>query len=202
MIANHIHDALAQVKTLQSYVLDRKNFKGFSGHGRFLGGVTVILTFFVLSYGWVPATVETHLATWAAVLVLGLIFNLGGLFYWFMYSPDAGRKWSELKPSTDGLPILAVGGVLSFAVILKEQYDLLFGVWFSLYGLTHMIFRQKLPISNYYLGYVYLLVGAGCLLWQDISFVNPWPMGIVFGVGELVGGVIFYRNRYEQEETE
>jgi hypothetical protein len=45
------------------------------------------------------------------------------------------------------------------------------------------------------LGVFYLTCGTVCLLVPWISFTNPWPMALVFGVGEWVGGFIFYQNR-------
>jgi hypothetical protein len=67
-----------------------------------------------------------------------------------------------------------------------------------LYGLAHVAYRQSLPTIHYAVGIFYMLGGTACLLVPGICFTNPWPMGLVFGIGELSGGFILYRNRLEE----
>ena len=59
-----------------------------------------------------------------------------------------------------------------------------------LYGLAQVAYRQSLPPGIYAVGLGYILCGVWCLTSETISFVNPWPMGIVFFVGESVGGLV------------
>ena len=40
-------------------------------------------------------------------------------------------------------------------------------------------------IVLYFCGTVYLL-------FSDVSFLNPWPMGVVFFIGEWLGGIILH----------
>ncbi|MGE4488460.1 MAG: hypothetical protein AB7E95_02825 [Kiritimatiellales bacterium] len=40
------------------------------------------------------------------------------------------------------------------------------------------------------------------MLWQDASFLNPWPMAVVFLVGEVTGGIIFHRHKYADRESD
>ena len=42
MIANHIHDALGQVRKMQELILSKRNFRGYSGIARALGGVSAL----------------------------------------------------------------------------------------------------------------------------------------------------------------
>ena len=43
MIANHIHDALGQVRRLQGLILDKRRFTGYSGAARMLGGCSALV---------------------------------------------------------------------------------------------------------------------------------------------------------------
>lgn len=43
MIANHIHDALAQVRELQKNILDKQRFKGYSGRARAIAGSVALV---------------------------------------------------------------------------------------------------------------------------------------------------------------
>lgn len=49
MIANHIHDALAQVRRLQEFILSRNQFRGYSGKARIASGTMALLAAALLS---------------------------------------------------------------------------------------------------------------------------------------------------------
>ena len=197
MIANHIHDALAQVRKLQEFILEKKKFQGYSGVARMTGGFGALAGTIVLASDIVPKSPVPQLIGWCAILVIALASNYCALALWFFFDKEARRELLRLMPAFDAVPALAVGAVLSLAVILQEQYQFLFGIWMCLYGLVHVVYRLSLPKANYAVGIFYMLSGAWCLLDPRILFINPWPMGIVFFVGESVGGFILYRNREE-----
>ena len=188
VIAAHIHDALDQVRRLREIVLNRGPFRGYSGKARILSGLAALASAFVLSRAFVPATPHAHLLGWLAVLGVALLLNYGALLNWIFTEPKVRRHPVILKPALDALPALAVGGVLTIALIRAELYDFLFGVWMSLYGIAHMAYRQTLPGENYFVGVFYVLCGSACLLVPAVKFTSPWPMGLVFFAGELAGG--------------
>ncbi len=199
MIASHIHDALAQVRKLQELILEKRNFRGYSGTARMMGGVAAIVgTLILASNTIIPKAPLFQLAGWSVILVVALALNYGALACWFFFDSEARRELLKLMPALDAMPALAIGAVLSLAVILQEQYQLLFGIWMCLYGLVHVVYRQSLPKANYVVGVFYMLSGSYCLLDPRISFVNPWPMGLVFFIGEVSGGYILYRNRLKE----
>lgn len=201
MIANHIHDAMDQVRRMQELVLAKQRFKGYSGKARIAGGLAVLLAAYVMNLPRFPADPLLHLAGWVAVLAIGMLLNYGGLALWFLKDPAVGRDWLQLKPAADALPALAMGAVFSLAIVLRGRFDLLFGTWMCLYGLVHVAYRQSLPRANYVVGLFYMLCGSYCLLSPCCSFLNPWPMGLVFGLGEIAGGIVLYRNRREEPES-
>ncbi len=197
MIANHIHDAIGQVRRMRELVLARQRFKGYSGKARMAGGVLAIAGAVVMSRPVFPDTPVAHLIGWGVVLALALLLNYGGLALWFLGNPLLRRDLVQLKPAADALPALSMGAVFSMALVLHGQYVLLVGTWMCLYGLVHVAYRQSLPAIHYAVGIFYMLCGAFCLLSPCPCFTNPWPMGTVFGLGELAGGYILYRNRQE-----
>lgn len=190
MVANHIHDALAQVKVLQELILDKQMFRGYSGRARILSGLAALAGAALLASGVVPRTVPAHLATWAAVLGTALALNYGALAHSFFFDPTFKRNVLMLKPAIDVVPPLATGAVISLALVFAGQYDLLFGAWMMLYGLAHVACRHSLPIANYAVGLFYLASGALYLLWPGHSFLNPWPMALAFVPGEIAGGIV------------
>jgi hypothetical protein len=52
--------------------------------------------------------------------------------------------------------------------------------------------RHVLPKRIWMVGAYYLVCGSVFLLFPNISFRNPWPIGIVFFIGEWAGGVVLH----------
>ncbi len=195
MIASHVHDALGQVRRLRGLILDRRAFRGYSGPARILAGMVALTGAAVLAILRFRDLPGAHLAGWACVLAVALALNYGALLRWFLRDPDCAQRLANLRPAIDALPALATGAALSLALVVHRDFDLLFGTWMVCYGLAHIPYRQSLPFGNYLVGLGYVGAGAVCLLWPGLSFTNPWPMGLVFGVGEMTGGAILYLDR-------
>ncbi len=200
MIANHIHDALAQVRRVQAVILERRAFRGYSGAARAAAGLVALAGAAVLSSPGLPQTEWAHLIGWGGVLVLAVSINYGALLYWFLFDPDARREFLRLMPAVDAIPPLAVAGILSLTLIVHGQFDFLFGTWMCLYGLVHVPYRLSLPRANYGIGLYYIFCGTVCLLTPLGQFLHPWTMGLVFFIGEISGGLLLHQHRMVQEE--
>ena len=190
MVANHIHDALAQVRTLQAFIIERNLFKGYSGTARLVAGSAAIAGAIALSLAPVPATPWAHLAGWGVVLAVGLAANYAALAAWFLFDREVRRNAHMLKPALDAIPALAVGAAVSVALVRTGQFDLLFGAWMALYGLAQVAYRYSMPPGIYVIGLFYLFCGMWCLVCPGVHFLQPWPMGLVFGAGEFAGGLV------------
>jgi lysylphosphatidylglycerol synthetase-like protein (DUF2156 family) len=182
---------MGRVRVLQQLILDKQMFRGFSGVARILAGVGVILAALMLEKGGVPRNVNAHLVVWAGVLGIALVLNFSGLVRALRRDAAFRRDPARMKPVLDIVPPLAVGAVLSLALILRGSYDLLFGVWMSLFGLAHLACRRALPSANCAVGGFYVLCGVLCLLGPNVSFLKAWPMALAFGPGEIAGGLVF-----------
>ena len=200
MNEREVSAALAQVREMQTLVLDRQRFMGFSGVARMVGGVVVLLVAWILLVA-TPPVLRYHLIGWGTVLVIGMVVNFSGLVYWIMKN----RRWlgvAEMWVVAEVVPALAIGAALSFALIRAGQVDLLFGSWMALYGLAHLSYRRNLPFPVYCLGLAYGAAGVFCLLWTGIHFTDPRPMGLVFGLGELFGGFMLFTSQGERNSAE
>ena len=197
MIANHIHDALKQVRRMQELVHEKRHFHGYSGMARLISGTAACVASIILSGSRIPSDPLIHLAAWGLVLVVSLIANYGGLAYWFCTDQDVRRNPIMLKPALDAVPALAAGALVSLALILHGHYDLLMGCWMTFYGLAQVAYRLSLPQGIYWGGLWYLGWGAVCLLLPNLEFTTPWPMGIAFLVGESYGGYTLYQLKKE-----
>lgn len=195
MIASHIHHALAQVRELKRRVVESRRFRGYSGKARLFSGVVALLAAMVMSSNRFPETFYAHVLGWASVFMVAFLANYGALLLWFLSEPRENRDKRQLLPVVDPLLPIFVGGVLTLAVILNGHYDYLFGIWMCLFGLANLASRWVLPRSIWPLGLFFIAAGTACLLVPGISFLNPWPMGLVFFVGESLGGILFIMNR-------
>lgn len=195
MIANHVHQALAQVKALRQNVIDNQRFRGWSGRARVSTGGVALLAAVVLASDRVPAAIPAHLIGWATVFAVAVAINAGSIAYWFLFDPQVSRQTAKLRPVLELLPSVAVGGVLTLVLWRCGQVDLLFGMWMMLFGLTNLAGRRILPRSLAWVGLFYLLAGTACVIWPGQGFLNPWPMGLVFAIGELAGGTILHLDK-------
>jgi hypothetical protein len=196
MIASHVHDALSQVRLLQEVILERRRFRGFSGQARAASGCVTLLAAALLASGRLPDTPRAHLLVWGGVLAFALVVNYAALGLWFFGDPQRRRDLLVLKPAIDVMPALAVGAMLSLAVLHTGRLELLYGIWMGCYGLAHTACRLSLPPASFAVGIGYMLAGGACLFVPGWAYPNPWPMGVVFCVGELAGGWVLFRERY------
>ncbi|MFH1023250.1 MAG: hypothetical protein V1809_07650 [Planctomycetota bacterium] len=195
MIANHIHHALAQVEELRRRILERQRFKGYSGRARAIGGSVALAGAAVMARGGFPRAAEAHVIGWGTVFAVAVLANYGALAWWFLFDPEVRRDLQRLRPAVDILPSLLVGGILSLVFILHGRHEYLFGTWMALFGLANLASRHVLPRLIWPVGLFYILCGAACLLIPGISFTNPWPMGIIFFIGEWAGGIVLHFHR-------
>jgi hypothetical protein len=193
MIANHIHDAIAQVTQLQELIIEKRQFHGYSGRARFAAALSALLGAAILASDFVPSTPHAHLFGWGLVLIAGLAINYGALAFWLLSNAEVRRHPAIAKPALDAIPPLAVGAMLSLAAVLGGSYDLLFGIWMCLFGLTNVAYRRSMPRGIYGLGLAYIACGSACLILR-CPFLNPWPMGLVFFAGETIGGFILLKD--------
>lgn len=187
-------EALARIRELRETALDKRRFTGYSGKSKIAGGFMALATAFFLSSRLAPAGDTPRLISWLLLGMAAMSVNYLAIFRWYGRLEEDERRLARLVPVLDALPSIIVGMALTWALVAHSAFDLLFGMWMSLYGLTHLSNRIQLPKEHYVVGIFYLASGLTLLAFPP-PFANPWPMGLVFFVGELVGGIILERNR-------
>lgn len=184
-------------------MIDRQQFCGYSGVARVFGGAIALLGAFCLSQDFVPYTYFAHIVGWGLIATLSMIVNVGALFVWYLRRSPGDRRPQDLRPVIDIIAPLVVGGIVTLALLQAELLDPLFGIWMCLFGLLHIASRHSLTKATWHLGWFYIACGTFYLFfWPEPSFLNPWPMGVVFFIGELAGGTVFSRQRLLLESGE
>ena len=200
MIASHVHDALSQVDNLQKLIAEKRRFKGYSWIPRLINAFLVLACAWILSIDGVAVSDEEYLVGWGILLALALILNYGFVAFWFLFDVEVKKDFNKVLPVFTAVPALLVGAILSISVIINRDYQYLYGIWMCMFGITHLSYRFSLPKVSYAVGIFYILCGTFFLLIEPVEFSNPWPMGIVFCVGEIFGSYAFYQIRRKKIE--
>jgi hypothetical protein len=191
VVEKELNDAISRVGRIKDSILNKRIFRGYSGVCRIMGGFVALLGAVVIEFWVVPPSVTVHLLVWGTVLAIALILNWSGVFYRCQIKSKDNIVWYRMIPAMDIIPILTIGAVFTTAVILEEDYKYLFGIWMCIFGVAHVPHRQALPKMNYLIGILYIICGTICLYKPEFSTYSPWPMGLVFFAGELLGGLVF-----------
>ena len=195
LVKTSLHEALRQVRELQQAILEKQRFKGYSGRARALAGCGALAAALVLGSGWgVAQKPVVHLIGWGVVFAQAMVLNYGALIYWFLHDPEVERDVRRLRPALEIVPILAAAAALTLALVQREEYNLLFGVWMVLAGLLNFTHRRLVPRGLSWVGFYYLLCGVICLLFfPQLSLTrHAWAMGGVFFAGEFFGGLVLH----------
>lgn len=195
MTAYNVNQAILQVRDLREKLIESRRFKGYSGAARALSGTLALLTAAIMASPQYPKDIVAFGNAWAVLFAVAVVINYGSLLKWFFADPDARRDIRRLIPAFDAFPPLLVGCALTIAMGLRMDCRYLYGVWMCCYGLINLSQADVLPKSIRVLGLYYISCGIVCLVLVNVSFMNPWPMGIVFFIGEWWGGIIFHLNR-------
>ena len=191
-----IFEAIADVRELRTRILDKQIFRGYSGWTRITGGVLAILAAFMFSQSWYPQETWAHLWGWGSVCAVSAFINFAAVLHW---RSVRGHNACAVLPLLDLVAPFVVGGLISVALVSRQQYDLLFSIWMWVFGIMNISSRHAMPRSMSYLGWFYIACGTiQYFLIPNISLFDPWFMGVTFFIGELSGGLIFIRLRAEK----
>ena len=193
-----VHDAIKQVRELRHKIVEKQRFKGYSGRARAISGTLAMITAIVLASPYWPPTPAAHLTAWGGLFIVAALLNFGAILYWFLRDPGANREIRRLKPILDTLPALFVGAILTLALSREQMYSWLFPIWMALYGLANLGSRHVLPPAISLIGWFYVVAGTAMILLGPPSFLNPWPMGIIFFAGEWMGGIVLH---YDESDS-
>ena len=194
MRIGHLQDALSLVHQLKKTLLDTQAFHGYSGPMRAVSGTVALAAAAVLWSPLVPDTRPAYALGWGGVFLVALVLNGAAVGYWFLHDRGVQRDPNRLRPILDVIPPIGVGALLTGVAIYRGDPDYLYGIWMCMFGLTNLASRYVLPWPIGLVGVFYVVCGTLVLL-MGLPFSNPWPMGVVFFLGEWASGAILYLDR-------
>ena len=190
--------ALADLEEVRDRLAACQQFKGYSGPAAAASGAIAIAAG-LIQWALIPrpqtdAEMHTYLIVWFGCLVVALLLNYGALGVW--YAQNAGRQ-ERVRTRSAGitlLPAIALGAVLSLALILHGFIWMLPGVWYASYAVGLFASRAMVPKGAIPLAAAFGIVGAVLLLTPDTSLpLAWWVMPLGFGVGQIFIGWLLFR---------
>lgn len=198
--------ALADIGDIRLQLAAGTMFRGFGPAVMALTGLLALSTATVQTVwlGGLPAEPHAFVTTWATVAVLS-----AALIGWEMHArtrrQHAGLADAMLFNAAEHfIPVGAAGAGLA-AVLLNfapESAWLLPGLWQLLISIGLFAALRFLPRSVAIAAAWYFLAGLSAIMATSADrTLEPWAMGIPFGVGQLLLAVIL-RVAYGGEEVE
>ena len=134
------------------------------------------------------ASLRHHLiCVWAAVAVLGIAVDV--LMTVLTARKHGQRAWPRLaQMATYAVgPGIVAGAVLTVALGMQQQWQMVPGVWMMLYGVAVWMASLMSVRAPSVLGLLFFVAGVLTILW--LSPVALLMVGLTFGVAHIVYGI-------------
>jgi len=190
--------ALEQISEIHAHLARSQVYRGYRAVPVMLSGALA------LAAGWIqpriPAAMDgrSYVIYWAAVAVAAFLIAGGNVIYGYLREENPYARQRTLSVVGQLAPSLAVGFVVTLALGVSQDgryVALLPGIWALLYGLGLLASKPFLPRMIGWVGLFYIL--CGCVLLRvgvDGASLSPWEVGIPFGVGQILSGLVLHWN--------
>jgi hypothetical protein len=192
--------ALEQISEIHKHLATSQVFRGYRAVPSELSGILA------LAAAWIqPAVVpggdpRLYVLYWTLVAVAAFLISGGSVIYGYLQEADPLSRQRTAVVVGQLAPSLAVGVVITVVFVVAEEGRLISflpGIWALLYGLGLFASRLFLPKMIGWVALFYFL--CGCVLLRGAvglgpTSLSPWEVGIPFGAGHILGGLILYWN--------
>ena len=183
-------DAFDQIALIRQQVARAEMFRGYrAGTTAFSGVVAIAASHFTARMEAARAcTDEQYLMIWCGAAVLCLAVLAIDIGWRQRREPSALQRDLTMSAIEHLLPALAAGLLLTFVLFrfAEETVWMLPGLWMMLFGLGIHASRRLLPRFSGLIAGHYLASGLFVLSLREWAAFNPWTMGAVFGLGQLM----------------
>lgn len=192
--------ALADLAEVRDRLAGVQEFRGYSGTAAALSGLVAIaagaIQFFVAPNPQTPEAISHYLSIWLGCLALALMINYGALLAWYIRIAGRHERQQTRTAGRAIIPAIALGAVLSLAMIGHKMYAMLPGIWYASYGIGLFSSRNMLPRGMVYVAAAFGMAGAALLLTLDPHVpLRPWVMPVGFGLGQMYIGYLLSQEK-------
>jgi hypothetical protein len=191
--------ALADIAEVRERLGHVQRFKGYSALAAATSGVFAIVAGIVqlLLVPHVDTVYRGHVyfALWFACCAAALLVNYGAIAHWYVNDANARDRWQTATVGLSILPALALGAVLSSALLRQGLFGFLPGVWYGCYGVGLFASRTMIPRAAVVVAAGFLLAGFVLLFTPAQIALQWWVLALGFGAGQLAIGACVARER-------
>ena len=140
---------------------------------------------------------ESFVAYWVGVAAVGAAISGGGIVYSYVKQDSRLARLRTQTVVGQLLPCMAAGIVATALIAPADGAYTAFlpGLWTILFSLGIFASRPYLPRIIGWVALYYLAAGTVLLaLAPDGTSLSPWGMGLTFGIGQMVSGIVLYWN--------
>ena len=200
--------ALEQISEIHKHLATSQVFRGYRAVPSAVSGILALAAAWVQPALVPPGDPRLYVLYWTVLAVAAFLICGGSVAYGYLREEDPLARRRTVTVVGQLAPSLAVGAVVTAVFVAAEEGRLipyLPGVWALLYGLGLFASRLFLPKMIGWVALFYFL--CGCVLLQRAAglgpaSLSPWEVGIPFGVGHTIAGLILYWNLERKRRDE
>lgn len=191
-----IDKALSQISEIHAHVARAEVYRDVKALPVALSGL-VALTAAGLEPRWVDTAAGwAFVIYWLSVAMLCALMSGGGILRDYVLQGNQMARRRTRTVIGQFLPCLGAGVLVTMIALPEPRLlALLPGLWAILFSLGIFAARPYLPRMIGY-GALYYMAAGGVLLAlaPGRDSLNPWGMGLTFGLGQFLTGLILYWN--------
>ncbi len=157
---------------------------------------------------WLPVATNEPIDFFVywSVVATGCVLLIGGeIGVRYLFHSTARLRQQTRESLAEFFPFVALGALLGLALAQNapEHICMLPSVWATLFGLGVLTSRHRLPQGAVWIAGYYGLASLACIQWGTGSnALNPWTVGLTFGLGQLMTAGILYFSSEGQRAQE
>jgi hypothetical protein len=195
-----VERALADLAEVRDRLAGVQEFRGYSGTAAALSGLVAVaagaVQFVIAPNPQTPEAIGRYLSIWFSCLALALIINYGALLAWYIRIAGRHERQQTRTAGRAIIPAIALGAVLSLAMIGHKMYGMLPGVWYASYGIGLFASRSMLPRVMVFVAAAFGVAGAALMLTLDPHLpLRFWVMPLGFGLGQMFIGYLLSQEK-------
>jgi hypothetical protein len=194
-----LREALSQIAEIRLRMAETELFRGYRSMPVACSGLLAVIAAFSQPY-WVAdpsSDIVRYCGLWIGVAVL----SVGGAGLTMLLRDRFGgasqTREVTLLAMSQLVPSLVAGALVTLVIVrrLPDAVGLLAGLWQVLLSLGLFASCRFLPRAAVWVAIFYLVSGCATLAVAHGEWLlNPWAMGLPFGVGQLAAAAVLYWN--------
>ena len=194
-----VNRAIADLAEVRDRLASLQRFRGISGWAALASGATAlgagVVQAVTVPHPVTPLDRHAYLAIWLTCLASALALNYGAIVLWTIRHWTARSRTEMRSVGASIVPAIAAGGVLSIALVERDLFGLLPGMWCATYALGLFAARAMVPPAVTFVAAAFGAVATVLLLVPGVDPLARWVMPLTFGSGQIAIGLLVLAER-------